>query len=79
MSKKKRIQVSEPEPIPSAAEQTEQVIPVNRGPQGWIRVRANGNVGEADQSGRVVLRTKGQEFEIDEARARALGPLVERI
>ena len=61
------ITISGPEPV------------LNRGPFGWIRVRAQSHLGEQDRDGKIVHRNPGDEFEVAESRAKALGGLVSRI
>ena len=78
-----------PKPEPEATEsppevdeqtQTKQApVPQNRAilsPAKWIRVKANRNIGELDQHGEMQRYAKGDEFYIDAARAKAIGPQV---
>ena len=57
---------AEPEPI------------LNRGPQGWVKVRAKSHLGELDRDGNMRHRNPGDVFEVTEARANAIGGLVTR-
>jgi hypothetical protein len=54
----------EPESTPSPV--------LNRGPQGWIKVRARVHLAEADRTGNMVHRSPGEVFEVTEARAKAI-------
>lgn len=57
---------SKPEPV------------LNRGPEGWVKVRAVVHLGEADRTGSVRHRNPGDVFELTEQRARAMAGLVTR-
>lgn len=56
---------SKPEPV------------LNRGPFGWVKVRAKAHLGEPDRDGNMRHRKPGDVFEVPEARAPSLAGLVD--
>lgn len=74
MKKKQTVPIeAKAEPVHEIEVEREPEPVLNRGPVGWVKVRANVNIGEMGRDGLMQHAAPGQELEVTPDRLPALG------